>query len=152
MVGGFIEHQDLVVCHESAREGDPSSLPSGKARNGGLGRKVWNQARHDVAHSRIARPLVGVRVSHDHLEDGRAVCKLIALVDDADPHPAGASDATGVRSLEPGEAASESRLSSAICADDADAIAVFEAESDSVENGSGAIVDSDAFSSDQVCH
>src|SRR5690606_7444142 len=91
-------------------------------------------------------------VADDGLPDGVLRVEAVLLGENADRDAPAHRHSTGVRLLEPCEHAHEARLAVAVAADDADAVALVDAEGHAVEDDGGGEFESEGFSPEKMCH
>ena len=101
----------------------------------------------------VAGPLVLVDVADDGLAHGRGRRRASSrLVEHAERDAAAAGDAAGVGLEAAGEQPEQGRLAVAVAADDADAVALVEADGDVVEDDAGRVLEVERFSAEEMCH
>ena len=141
VVGGLVEEDHVVVADQHVCQRDPSLLAAGEVADHGVGREVGDQPGHDVANARVRRPLVFVCVAGYRVDHRVRSVHRVVLVEDADARAASDRDAALVRLEVASEDLEKGRLASAVGANDADAIAVVEADRYGIEDGAGAEVE-----------
>ena len=101
----------------------------------------------------VARPLVLRRGRRRRLRRrSRPRASVVGLVEHADGHAAAAGDAAGVGFEASGEQAQQGRLAVAVPADDADAVALVDADGDAVEDGAGGEFEMQVLGAEEMCH
>ena len=152
MVGGLVEHDDVPVLHEQRREGDSAALAAAQATDGGGPVEVGDEPGDDVARAGVGGPLVLGAVADDRVPDGLARVEVVALGEHADAQAAAPRDAARVGRQALGEHAEQARLAVAVAADDADAVALVDAESHRVEDDARRVFEAQPLGAQQVRH
>ena len=137
VVGGLVEHEHVPLLREQGGQGHAAALAAGEGRDRRIPGQVGDQARDDVADASLRGPLVFGGVAHNRVADGVVVVENIGLVKVADAGAAAHGDAAGVRFEPAGKDLHEGGFAVAVTADDADAVALVQADRDALENGSG---------------
>ena len=137
VVGGLVEHEHVPLLREQGGERYASALTARERRDGGIPGQVGDQARDDVADASLRGPLVFGGVAHNRVADGVVVVENIGLIQVADAGAAAHGDAAGVRFEPAGQNLHEGGFAVAVTADNADAVALIQADRDALENGSG---------------
>ena len=158
VVGGLVEEDDVPVVGEQRGERDAAALAAAqdRRRRHATGCRPAHQSasadqsRDDVADAGIARPLVLGASVDDEVGDRLSGGQLVGLVEHPDRDAAAARDAAGVGLLPPGEQPQQRRLAVAVAADDADAVALVDAEGDAVEDDLGRVLEG-MFSAPSRC-
>ena len=70
MVRRLVEHEDVPVAHEQARQVDPASLAARKGADQGVPGNVPRNAGNRLARASVCSPLVFGRIAHDGAPDG----------------------------------------------------------------------------------
>ncbi len=91
-------------------------------------------------------------VAHDGLADGADVADRVGLVQHADPNSTAHRDAPAVGLETPREHREQAGLAVAVAADDADAIALVDAERDRVEDDPRGEFEVQGLSPEKMCH
>ena len=84
VVGGLVEHDDVVVLDQELGQGHAPLLPAGERVDVGVPVDVGHQAAHDLADLRVAGPFVVGLVADDRGTDGEVAVEHVALVQVAD--------------------------------------------------------------------
>ena len=145
VVGRLVEDEQVVLADQQLGQRDPAPLAAGQRADDGVEHRVevrreppnrpvsTSRIRASPAHSWSARsPTTSSRTV---AAGSRSSC----WASTRDPQPAGVRDAAGVRRLAPGQHPQQRRLAVAVAPDDADAVALADAERDAVEQGAGAV-------------
>ncbi len=152
VVGGLVEEDDVPVADEQGGEADAAALAAREAGDLRVPRDIREQAADDVAHPRVAGPHVLLDAADDRLGDRHARIDHVGLVEHADADAATARHPPRV-GLEPvGEQLQQRGLAVAVAADDADAVALVEAEGDLVEDGARREFEVQALGAEEMCH
>jgi hypothetical protein len=91
-------------------------------------------------------------VADDALRDRQCIVERVALIEHADAHAAAHRHTTAVGVETSGEHREEARLAVAVASDDADAVALVDAERDGVEDDLGGELEMQRFAAEEVCH
>ncbi|CAB4852441.1 unannotated protein [freshwater metagenome] len=145
MVGGFVEHEEVVVVDEKPRQRSTPSLTAGHRRNPGvetLGvrrrRYPTEQTVQDISHPSVACPLVIGAMADDDLAQRHGGVEVVSLGQEPNGDAAESDHTPGVNGLGTDEHAHESCLATAVAADDSDPRSLGDADSDAGEQSSGA--------------
>ena len=141
VVGRLVEQQQVGVVEQHPRERDPPPLaareplqrrvdPGAEA----LERDATEQAVEHSAELATAGPFVLGAFTHEHLADRRPGGQTVALVERIQAQPAEPGHLAAVRTLGAGDQFEQRRLTLAVAADHADAVAVGDPERDAVED------------------
>ena len=139
MVGGLVEHEDVVVADEQAREVDAAALAARERTHGALPGDIGDEAVDDVPDAGARGPFVFGRVAHDGMVDGVSGVERVALAQEPHGEAAPVRDATVVGLERAGEHRKQRRLAVAVLAHDADAVTLVYAERHVVEHAFGGI-------------
>ena len=155
VVGGLVEHQQVVLADQRRASATRRRSPpdSGPTTRSSMRRGPARSPNSPVSTSRtrgVAGPLVRRPVADDQRAHRRRRVEVVALGDAADPQAAGVGDPAGVGRLAPGQQPQQGGLAVAVAADDADPVALADAERDVVEQGAGAVRLADALQVDEV--
>ena len=134
MVGGLIEHEDVIGADEQPRQVDAPALPARKLPHRPLPGHVGDEAVEDLSDARLRGPFVLGHVADDGAVDGRGVIERIFLPEQADRDVPSAGDASAVGLYGAGEHREQRRLAVAVPADDADPVPLVHAEGDGIED------------------
>ena len=85
VVGGLVEHDDVVVADQQLGQGDAALLAAGERGDLGVPVDLADQPAHDLADQRVRGPLVVGGLPHDGLADGEVAVEHVGLVQVADP-------------------------------------------------------------------
>ena len=152
MVGGLVEHEHVEVADEHAGEVHATPLPAGQLADPAVPGDVRDEAAQDRADARVRRPRVLGHVADDRVGDRRFRIERVGLLERADVRAAAAHDATGVGLERACQQREQRRLAVAVAADDADAVALVDAERDRVEDLLRRELQMDVLASEQICH
>ena len=152
VVGGLVEDDNAGVLAQRGRERDAPTLPTGQLVDLGIQPNIRKQALVEAAHMGIARPLVRGGTAVDRVEDSLPLIKIIGLREPRDASRPKFGDGAVVGNQLPGHDAQQGGFSTAVRADNANAVAVFETHRDVAENRAVAKGDTRALCSEKVCH
>ena len=128
VVGGLVHEQDVPVAHEHAGQVHAATLAAGEVTNAPLPVQVADQLVHDPAGAGVARPDVLGHVAHHGMTHGLVVAEGVALGEHAHVDPV-APDHTAVVGLHGlGDNLEQGGFAVAVAADDADAVALVDAD------------------------
>ena len=156
VVRRLVEHEQVEVLDQRGRQRDPAALATGHRGDHGVqAQRRDPESVQNGPNAGVGRPLVlGVvpeRVDH-RVAHGRAVGQLGPLRHDGHPQTPRARHPAVVRGLLPGEHLEQRRLAAAVQADDADPVALVDAERHAVEQRPDAERLRDGLQVDQVGH
>src|SRR5260370_35924294 len=152
VVRRLIQEQEVVVPDQRRRQGDPPALATAEGREGRFPRNTRHQAVDDVAHPRIPGRDVLLAVPDDGTPNRQAGVEGVRLVERADVGPTPPRHPSRVRLQTPGQQAEQGRFSLTIAADDADAVALADAQAQRVEDHAGRELEMQGFVPEQVRH
>ena len=152
MVGGLVEHEHVAVPDEHAGEIHATPLPAGELADPAVPGDVRDEAADDAADPGVRRPRVLGHVADDRVGDGRLRIERVGLLERADGGPAAPHDAAVVGLDRAREQREQRRLAVAVAADDADAVALVDAERDRVEDLLRRVLQMDVLASEQIRH
>ena len=152
MVGGLVEHENVVIADEQAREVHAAALTAGELAHQALPRHVGNQAVQDLAHARARGPLVLGDVAHHGAVHGAGAVERVALAQHAHGHVAAARHAARVGLKDAGKHGQQARLAVAVLAHDADAVALVDAQGDVLRDQLGGKFQMHAVATQQNGH
>jgi len=135
--GTLVEHQYVVVADEEFRQRHAAPLAAGEVCDRRVPVETREQPGGDIAHARIARPFVLGKVADDGRCHGVIVVQGVALIQDADGHATADRHPAAVWFEPPGEHRQQAGLAVAVTADDADPVALVDAQGDGVEHDLG---------------
>ena len=128
MVGGLVQHQDVIIPDEQARQVHTAALTTGQLPHQALPGHIRDEAVQDLTDARARGPLVLGKVAHHGPMHRGGAVERIALPEHADRHIAAARHAPRVRRNRPGKHAEQARLAVAVLADDADTVALVDTQ------------------------
>jgi hypothetical protein len=134
VVGGLVEQQHLPLPGQQPGERDAAALAAAEHGHRRVPGDVGEQAADHVPHPGVAGPDVLRGITDDRPLDRKRVVQRVGLVQHADPHPAPDGDPPRVGLLPSGEHLQQAGLAVAVPADDADPVAVVQAQGDGVED------------------
>ena len=137
VVGGFVEEEDVVITDQELGQSHPATLAAAEVSDRVIPTDVGDESGDDIADPGVAGPLVVLRIADDGVADGLGLVKSVSLVEHADMHATAARHAPGVGLHPATQYRQERRLAIAVAADDADAVALVDADRHSVEDGFG---------------
>ncbi len=161
VVGGLVEHEQVVVAEQHRGQRHPAPLPTGQLGDqrvvapGHGDLDVGQQPAEHRAHRGVARPGVGAGrqpLRAEHVLEHGAVGLEVGLVEVADPQAAAVGHPPAVQVLPLHQGPQQRGLAVAVAADDADPVAVVEAEAHGVEDGAGGEHDGRVLGVQQVGH
>ncbi len=152
VVRRLVEEQHVPVAHQELRErrSVDAGLRRGRRRRPPTG--CPTRAADDVADLRVARPLVLREVADHGRADRGSGREHVALVEVPDRQPAAVRDPAGVGLQTLREQREQRRLAVAVPADDADAVALVEAEGDAVEDDTGGELEMHVLGAEEMSH
>ncbi len=150
VVGGLVEHDDVVISDEELRERHAALLPAGEGVHAGVPVHLGHESAHDVADRRVGGPLVVGLVADDGGADVEIAVEHVALVQVAHGDVAAFGDAAVVGRSTLGEQAHQGGFAVTVAPDHTDPVALFDSEGDAVQDGAGGEGDADVFSTEQV--
>ena len=139
VVGRLVEDDQVVVAEQQPGQRAPSTLAAGEPFDGAVERHAREQHLHDLAGRGVRRPLVLGAPFEDRLAHGRGRVEVVALGEVAEPQAAVAGDPAVVGGLQAGEHPEQGGLAVAVAADDADLVALADAEAHVGQQGSHAV-------------
>ena len=134
MVRGLVKRQHVPVADEQPREVHPAPLPARERAHARIPRDVRGQPRDDVAHARVARPLVLGQIAHHGALHGVVVGQRIGLPQHAHVHRAVLQHAPVIGLQGAGQQGEQRGLPVAVAAHDANAVALLHAQRHAVEH------------------
>jgi hypothetical protein len=152
VVGRLVEEDDVPVADEQFGEGDASSLTATELPDRRFPRHVEQQAVDHVADAGVTGPFVLVLVADDRVLDHQVFWQQVGLVEHPERDAVAARDAAGIRFDAPAQQAEEGRLAVSVAPDDADSIALIEADRDLVEDDTGGIFEVKGLGAQEMCH
>ena len=152
MVGGLVQAEHVPVSDEQPRQVDAAALPARERADLRLPRDVGNEAVQDVADACVAGPLVFGGVAHEGALHGVAVVQPVGLPQQAHAHRAVAHHAPLVGLERAGQKAEQGGFAIAVASDDADAVALVDAERHVVEHRLGGELHPHFFATEQKRH
>ena len=152
MVGGFIQGDDVPVPDQQRRQLDATALPAGERSDCGVPVQVGHQTRNDVAHPRIAGPLMFRSITDQGGADGVGRGEGVGLFQRGHLQPTPAGDPPGIGCDPPGEHAQQAGLAVAVASDDPDPVAVIHPDRHRLEHDLRRVLQTQAFAAEQVCH
>ena len=152
MVGGLIEHENVVGADEQARKIDAPALAARERADRTLPRDVGNKPGKDFSHARRRGPLVLGCAPHHRVTHGIGVIEVVALA--KKPYgkvpPVRYTPIVGFKHS--GKQIDERRLAIAVAANDADAIALVNTEGDVFKDAFRGKVQRYAVAAQKDCH
>ena len=130
VVRRFVEGEDLPLPYKQTREGDTASLSTAQSLNRRIPLEIGDKTREHLACARVASPLVLGHVADDRVPHGFTVVEAILLIEHADSRAAAHGHLTTVGAATTGKHHEQARLAVAVAADDADSVALGDAERD----------------------
>ena len=152
MVGRLVEHQHVVSGDENPRQRDPAALATAEVGDIGVEVDVGKQVLDDCPRLRFGRPDVVGPAADDDLADGRTWGEVVALPQVAHRKTRCVGDPPGIGIAGPRQHLEQRRLAVSVTPDDADRVALVDAEADGIQQRAGAVTDGRAFHIDQVGH
>ena len=152
VVGRLVEHDEVVVAQQECGQRATPSLATGQPDDRAVQGHPGEQHLDDLAGAGVGGPLVVGHAAEHGLADRVGVVELVALLEEADEQSALLGDPAAVRLLEPGEHAQQGRLAVAVATDDADPLALGDAERDVVEEHPDAVRLRDPLEVQEVRH
>ena len=141
-----------MVPDQRRRQGDPPALATAEGGEGRLPRNTRHQAVDDVAHPRISGPDVLLALADDGTPNRQTGVERVRLVERADGGPTPHRHPPPVRLQTSRQQAQQGRFALTIAADDADAVALTDAEAQRVEDHAGRELEMQGFGPEQVRH
>ena len=152
VVRRLVEEDDIPLAAQEPREGNTSLLTTREIAHAGIPVEVACKAADDVAHVRVARPLVLEAIADDGLPDGEVRVNGVALVEHPDRDAAAHRHLAGIRLEATREELQQRGLAVAIAADDADAIALVDADRDGFKDDTGREFEVQRFGAKKMSH
>ena len=151
VVGGLVEHDDVVVLDEELGQRHAALLPAGEGVDVGVPVDVGHQAAHDFADLRVAGPFVVGLVADDRGTDREVAVEHVALVQVADVDFAALGHPAGVRGGPHGQQAHQRGLAVTVPAHHADPVTLLESEGDAVQDGARCVRNREVLAAKKVC-
>ena len=134
MVGWLIEHHNVEVFGQQRSQGNSSALATAQFTDRFRPVEVVEQATDDIAHLGVAGPYVFGLFANHGLSDSHGWVEGVTLVEHSDAQITAMSHATAVWLEGLRENLHERRFTIAVSTDDADSIAVVDADGHRLEN------------------
>ena len=162
MVGGLVEHQDVVSGQQHRGKRHPAPLTSAEVAHAAvqvdLGQQMFDHgAGVGFRGPDVVGPSTDVRfpvasLAPDDLADGGVGGEVVGLVQIAHRQSRRVGDAAGIRLVGTGQDLQQGGLAVAVAPDDPDRISFVDAKAHRVQQCAGPIADRRAFNVDQVRH
>ena len=128
MVGRLVEHENVIVADEQAREVHAAALPTRELAHQPLPGHIGDEAVQDLAHARAGRPFVLGQIAHHGPVHGRGFVQRVALTEHPYRHIATAGHPAVVGLDRAGEHSEQTRLAIAVFAHDPDAVTLIDTQ------------------------
>jgi hypothetical protein len=151
VVGGLVQHDDVVVLNQELGQGHTPLLPAGQGMHVGVPVDVGYQPAHDLADLRVPRPFVIRLVPHDRCTHRQVAVEHVALVQVPDIDVAALGDPAGIGGGTQRQQAHQSGLTVAVPAHHANPVTLLKPEGNAVQDGAGCVGDGEVFAAKKVC-
>ncbi len=152
MVGGLVECHHVPVTDQQGGQRDPAALPAAEGVHRRLEVEICDQTGQHVPDLRVGRPGVVGLVTDDRGPHRHTAGERVLLGEHADPHVAAPAHPAAVRFEASGQQPQQRRLAVAVATDDADPVALVDAERHRVEHDPGRILQVQRLGSEQKTH
>ena len=152
MVGWLIQNQQVMIGQQQCHQRNSAALTAAQGDELGIEVDVGKQVLNDRPCSRVGGPHVVWCVVDDDSADGRIGCDVVSLMQETDRKVAGVGDSTRIRLQRSRENLEQGGLSGSVAAYDPHRLTTAKAETDAVEESTGAVAHGDALGVDQVAH
>src|SRR5512133_947774 len=141
-----------MVGKQQLHERHPATLPTAQNPDSGIKIDIGQQMPNDRSCSSVGGPNVIRCAADDAIAYGDVGPDVFNLMQEPDRQLICVGHAAIVWGLHAGQNPQQGGLSGSVTAHDANDFAAAEAETDAVEQCTGAVADADAFGVDQIAH